>query len=69
MNTLPISGFNEAQYEVLNMLSCVTEDSDIKELKRVIVHFLNNRLQSELDRLWESGALTEEKFAEWEKES
>ena len=68
MNTQPINGLNKAQYEVLNMLSCVTEDNDIKELKRIIVHFLNNRLQSELDRMWETGALSEKKFAEWESE-
>ncbi len=57
-----------AQYEVLNMLSCITKDEDVVALKNVIVQFLNTRLQNELDKLWESGTLTDEKVASWGSE-
>lgn len=57
-----------AQYEVLNMLSCITKDEDVAALKSVIVQFLNTRLQNELDKLWESGTLTDEKVASWSNE-
>lgn len=54
-----------AQYEILNMLSCITREEDVVALKSVIVQFLNSRLQNELDRLWENGDITEEKITEW----
>lgn len=59
---------NPAQYEVLNLLSCLNRDEDVKELKDVIVQFLNTRLQNEIDRLWDSGMLSEEKVASWSHE-
>lgn len=59
---------NQAQYEVLNMLSCINSDEDIAALKSVIVQFLNTRLQKEMDRLWDNGTLTEEKVGSWATE-
>ena len=59
---------NPAQYELLNVLSCVNKDEDIAELKSVIVQFLNTRLQREIDRLWDDGTLTEAKTAAWSEE-
>lgn len=56
---------NSAQYELLNVLSCVNKEEDVAELKTVIVQFLNSRLQKEIDRLWDDGTLTEEKVAAW----
>lgn len=57
-----------AQYELLNVLSCVDKDEDIAELKNVIVQFLNTRLQKEIDRLWENGVLNEDKVSSWSDE-
>ena len=59
---------NPAQYELLNILSCVNKEEDVAELKSIIVHFLNTRLQKEIDRLWDNGTLTEEKVAAWSDE-
>lgn len=56
---------NPAQYELLNVLSCINKDEDLAELKTVIVQFLNSRLQKEIDRLWDDGTLTEEKVMAW----
>lgn len=57
-----------AQYELLNVLSCVDKEEDIAELKNVIVQFLNTRLQKEIDRLWENGVLNEDKVSSWSDE-
>ncbi|MBQ8655499.1 MAG: dephospho-CoA kinase [Prevotella sp.] len=57
-----------AQYELLNVLSCVQKDEDVVALKSVIVQFLNSRLQNEIDRLWDNGTLTEEKVSAWSNE-
>ncbi len=59
---------NPAQYELLNVLSCINKEEDVAELKSVIVKFLNTRLQKELDRLWEDGTLNEQKVTSWNDE-
>ena len=63
-----IAKINNAQYEVLNMLSCIEREEDVVALKSLIVQFLNSRLQAEIDGLWEDGTLTEEKVAQWKTE-
>lgn len=60
--------FNPAQYEVLNALSCLQSEEDVKALKSVIVQFLNARLQNEMERLWQDGTLNEEIVAGWQGE-
>ena len=37
---------NAAQYEVLNLLSCIDKEEDVRELKDVLVQFLNTKLQN-----------------------
>lgn len=59
---------NPAQYELLNILSCINKEEDVAELKSVIVKFLNTRLQKELDRLWEDGILNEQTVTSWSNE-
>ena len=58
------NSFTPAQYEVVNMMSCLKRDSDVVALKSVLVGFINERLQGELDRLYEDGTLSEEKMSE-----
>ena len=53
---------NQAQREVLNVMSCLSKDDDLSELKKLLVSFLNERLQRELDVLWEKGSLDEKKL-------
>ena len=59
---------NPAQYELLNILSCVDKEEDLAELKSVIVQFLNTRLQKEINRLWDNGTLNEDKVEAWADE-
>ena len=59
---------NPAQYELLNILSCVDKEEDLAELKSVIVQFLNTRLQKEINRLWDNGTLDEDKVDAWADE-
>ena len=60
--------FNTAQYELINLLSCVDKVEDIVELKEVIVQFLNKRLQKEIDKLWDARIVNEEVIEQWGKE-
>lgn len=63
-----LTSINPAQYELLNVLSCVNKDEDVAELKTIIVQFLNTRLKREIDHLWADGTLTEEKMTAWSEE-
>ena len=57
-----IRGFNPIQYEIINMMSCLREESDYVELKSVLVKFLDERLQHAIDHLYEMGDLSEDKM-------
>ena len=48
---------NKAQREILNVMSCLGNDDDLSELKKLLASFLNERLQRELDILWDNGSL------------
>lgn len=54
--------FNPAQQAVLNVISCLQSDQDLADLKRTLVKFMNERMQREMDKLWESGAWSDEKL-------
>ena len=60
--------FNTAQYELINLLSCVNKEDDLAELKNVIVQFLNTRMQREIDKLWDAGAINDQQVEQWGKE-
>lgn len=54
------SHFSPARQAVLNVISCLRTDEDLADLKRLLVKFVNERLQLEMDKLWDSGAWSEE---------
>jgi len=60
--------FNQAQQAVLNVISCLQSEQDLADLKRTLVKFMNDRLQREIDKLWESGEMSNEKLQEMQSE-
>lgn len=54
--------FNQAQRDVLNVVSVLQSDDDVKALRKVLIKFMNDRLQGELDKLWDSGEWSKEKL-------
>ena len=59
---------NQAQKAVLNVISCLQSKQDQTDLKRTLVKFMNDRLQREMDKLWESGEMSNEKLQEMQSE-
>ena len=53
-----------AQYEVVNVSSCLHSETDVKALKTLLVRFLNERLQSELDGLYDSHKISDATFSD-----
>ncbi len=60
--------FNQAQRDVLNVMSLLNSDEDIKALRKVLIRFVNDRLQQELNKLWDSGEWSEDKLEQMNKE-
>lgn len=54
--------FNSAQIELLRMMSFVKTDASMKELKGVISQYFAQAAKKEMERMWESGEMNEEKF-------
>lgn len=64
----PAMRFNQAQRDVLNVVSALRTDDDVKALRKVLISFMNERLQGELDKLWDSGQLSKEKLSKMRDE-
>lgn len=52
---------NEAQLEMLRMMSVVKSPEVLADLKQAVSDFFARKARQEIDSLWESGELTEEK--------
>ena len=53
---------NQAQLQILDMMSFIKSEDTLKELKQVISDFFARQAQEEFNRLWEAGDLNEEKI-------
>ena len=53
--------FNPAQMQLLEMMSFVKSDKALNVLKQAISDYFATQAQEEIDRLWEKGALNEDK--------
>lgn len=53
--------FNPAQLQLLEMMSYVKSNESLEELKQAISNHFAALAQKEIDRLWETGELNEEK--------
>ena len=60
--SVQILNFNNAQRAVLNVVSCLQSEQDLEDLKRILMKFMNERMQREMDKLWDSGLCSEEKL-------
>lgn len=58
---------NEAQLQILDMMSFIKSEKTLNELKKVISDFFAQQAQDEIDRLWETGELNETKVESFRK--
>lgn len=57
--------FNDAQLEVLRMMSVFNTPEAVMDLKQSISNYFAQKAESEIDRLWADGTLTESKVEEF----
>ena len=53
--------FNQAQLDLLDMMSFVKSPHMLSELRQVISDYFAKQADEEIDRLWEDGILNEDK--------
>ena len=53
--------FNQAQMQLLEMMSFVKTPESLADLKQVISDYFARKAQEEIDHLWETGELDEAK--------
>ena len=58
---------NEAQLQILDMMSFIKSEETFNDLKKVISDFFAHQAQNEIDRLWENGELNEAKVEDFRK--
>ena len=57
--------FNKAQMELQDMMYFVDSPEMLAQLKQAISDFFSRRAEEEIDRLWETGALNEQKVEDF----
>ena len=55
------TSLNQAQLQILDMMSFVKSDKVLDDLKKVISDYFVRQAQDEINRLWETGELNETK--------
>ena len=60
--------FSPAQQAVLNVISCLQSEQDLSDLKCTLIKFMNERMQKEMDKLWNSGAWSNERLQAMQSE-
>ncbi len=65
---IQVLNFNPAQRAVLNVISCLQSEQDLEDLRRTLVKFMNERMQREMDKLWDSGTWSKEELAKMKSE-
>ena len=53
---------NEAQLELLRMMSIFNTPDAVSDLKQAISNYFAQKAENEIDKLWEDGVLTEAKI-------
>ena len=59
---MPKTVFNNAQLELLKMMSFVKTDESLAELKHVIALYFADKTKKEMESMWETGEMNEEKY-------
>mgnify|MGYP001168302605 CR=1 FL=1 len=59
---------SNAQLALLELFSENLSDTDMEDLREVLLEFRYQRLQKSIDDLWEQGLVNEEEIERWGKE-
>ena len=66
--TLQATPFTPFQIEMLELVSRVSSEAEMRDIRRMLGQYFANRAEDALDRLWDEGVLSDNVMEEWKSE-
>lgn len=66
--TIQSKPFSPFQIEMLEMISRVSSEVEMQDIRRILGQYFAKRAEDALDHLWDEGVLNENVMDEWKKE-
>ena len=66
--TLQAKPFTPFQIEMLELLSRVSSEVEMQDIRRMLGQYFAKRAEDALDRLWDEGVLNDKVMEEWKSE-
>ena len=68
INMVQNTGLNQAQMDFLRLLSHFTSEEEVRELNDLVCKYYAQKIDEEMDRLWDEGKWSHEKIEKTLKE-
>jgi len=66
--TLQATPFTPFQIEMLELVSRVSSEAEMRDIRRTLGQYFAKRAEDALDRLWDEGVLSDNVMEEWKSE-
>ena len=66
--TLQATPFTPFQIEMLELVSRVSSEAEMRDIRRMLGQYYAKRAEDALDRLWDEGVLSDNVMEEWKSE-
>ena len=66
--TVQSTPFTPFQIEMLELISRVTSEEEMRDIRRMLGQYFAKQAEDAIDRLWEEGVLNDGVMEEWKKE-
>ena len=66
--TLQATPFTPFQIEMLELVSRVSSEAEMQDIRRMLGQYFAKRAEDALDRLWDEGVLSDNVMEEWKSE-
>ena len=66
--TLQAKPFTPFQIEMLELVSRVSSEVEMQDIRRMLGQYFANRAEDAIDRLWDEGVLNDNVMKEWKSE-
>ena len=66
--TVQSTPFTPFQIEMLELISRVTSETEMRDIRRMLGQYFAKQAEDAIDRLWDDGVLNDGVMEEWKKE-
>ena len=66
--TLQATPFTPFQIEMLELVSRVSSEAEMRDIRRMLGQYFAKRAEDALDRLWDEGVFSDNVMEEWKSE-